>query len=221
MEKIKLQLLQIAPMKNKIIKLGKHKINIKPYISSENIVLITDLCLKKMISDDTNLGNSALIHTIFDMCVVVLCTNIQVDGIKLTEDNGKSIELNLDSSNFEVFDALGLDILIKNNITNYDRCWQTVFEIMQIVSINNTLGLIAQNIPSEKSLENTVKQLGDAVAEINKKDPETLKNIVRIAGENNAFAKGKTEFNEKKNAEKKERLDKAIKDKLNKIKIKK
>ena len=47
MEKIKLQLLQIDPMKNKIIKMGKYKIDIKPYISSENIVLITDLCLKK------------------------------------------------------------------------------------------------------------------------------------------------------------------------------
>lgn len=221
MEKVKIQLLQIEPMKNKIIKLGRHKIDIKPYISSEDIVLITDLCLKKMIGDADKIANSAVIHTLFDMCVVALCTNIQVDGISFGDGEQKSIDINLTAGNFETFDALCLGDLLESNIANYYRCWQTVFETMQLATINNALGLIAKNIPTQDSMSKTIEEFGKAVKEINEKDPENLKNIIRVASENNAFAQAKSEFTEKQKAEKVKKLDEAIKKNVGKTKSKK
>jgi len=208
MEKIKLD---IKNKKNKFIKIGKQKIEIKPYISSEELVLITQLCLKKLIIDSADLANSVLLHTIFDMCVIELCSSIHIDGIKCPTKKSNTIELNLDNDKFLKYDILDISDQILINICNYEQSWRSIFEIMQIASINNAFGLIMKNIPNEESLQGAIQQLKDGIEEINKRDPETLKNIVKIAGENNAFVKTKSEFSEKQKEEKMKNLDKIVK----------
>lgn len=213
--------IEIKPIQNKIVKFGGNKIEIKPYIESEDLVLLTQLCLQKIIIDKDNFGNLAILHTIFDMCVIELCTSIHIDGIKISNEDKKTIDLDLDISKFENFDILGLSEFASKNIKNYDRSWQTIFEIMQLATINNALGLIRDSVPTQESMSKTIEEFGNAVKEINEKDPENLKNIIRVASENNAFTQVKSEFSEKQKTEKVKKLDEAIKKTTGKIKSKK
>ena len=92
---------------------------------------------------------------------------------------------------------------------------------MQLATINNALGLIRDSVPTQESMSKTIEEFGNAVKEINEKDPENLKNIIRVASENNAFTQAKSEFSEKQKSEKVKKLDEAIKKTTGKIKSKK
>lgn len=192
MEKIKIERKEI---KNKKIKFLDKKVEVRPIITSEDLLLIANLCIEKLTKDFSNLANSSFAHTLFDMCVTELCTNIAVDGIF---HKNNSIEINLDKNNILNFNFLNINNFLKNNISNYSDAWNDIMFILNLQLNKLALSEISKGLPNAKDLEQTVKSFAEALDEMNKRDPEALKKIIDTAMQNSAIQQTREELKEKK-----------------------
>lgn len=184
MEKIKIKTKTKENIKKKF---NGVNIELKPYISTEDLFLINDICASKIRNDINNLQNSIVLRTLFDICVTELCTSISLDGVKGPTKKNKNIEIDFNPQKFLNFDFSGIRELLQKNIVNYDIAWQTVWENIQLLVTRLSLIEISANLPSEKDLEKSITSLKQVIEKINKDDPKMFNKIVETAKDNNAF----------------------------------
>lgn len=204
MNKIKLN---FNTKQNKIIKLGKDRIEIKPYISSKDILSINTLCLKQF-NNMTDLAETfTTIKYIFDMFVIHQCTNIEVEGISLNENGGKSnIEIDITAKNIEAFDSSRIMEKIAPHISNYEEVYEGVKFIINLQNMQNAFNNMGSALPDIDKMGDVLGDSLKSLSEFKEKDPDTFNKIIKQTATKDAVEQGRAEFKETKRTKKTEKL---------------
>lgn len=180
MEKIKFD---FEKQKNRIVKFGKNKIEIRPYVLTTEKIAISDMCCQQLKSEIDENTNSS-IHTakiVFDIIVTALCTNIEIPGveIKYKKDKFSSVVLDLKSDFIEYFERSGIVPILEENIDNYKGMWEDTKKDIEL-STNNITKMFSNFqdiIPSGDKQEEIVRELKTIVNDFNKKNPKIAKEV--------------------------------------------
>lgn len=175
MEKIKMN---FNFCENKIIKLGKNKIEIRPYIDTKDCLAIEQICLKQFNSESTEL---AMVKCIYDMFVVFSCTNIEVEGFssELNKEN-LGVNINLKAEDIEFFEKSGIIQVVSPYIFNYETEYQNILELLKMENIKISLSLLKDLIPDSDNLTDTLKS---SIKELSKEMQERPEDIKRVAND--------------------------------------
>lgn len=184
---------------HKIVKIRGQKVCIKPYISTKELVVISDICLQQFDSFGEDLENLGFIKTIFDMLAIHTCTNIKVNGVKT--DSSKQdfgIQIDLKSREIEDFEEKLLIYDIKPYILNYEECYNSVLKSFELKNILNAFSVLSRNIPSMEEMGSGIKAAVESIRELKEKDPSTFNKVVKESIEKSARENGIKEFKKSK-----------------------
>lgn len=173
MEKIKFEFEEV---KNKVIKIGKNKVEVKPYLSTEDISVIMQLCNEEV---ETDINNYDKIKCIFDILVIEKCTNIQVQGVETKTNNGKiRTTINIDNNTIAEFENTGLLEKISPYIFNYNTALNQLFWALGIKSIYNAFKIFNLSIPTGDQIEKTLNSTLIEMKKFRDEDPKTFEKIL-------------------------------------------
>lgn len=194
--------IEIDKIKNKTIKIGKNKIEVKPYISTRHLAGITDICLQQLENADSFI-NFGMIKTIFDMLVVNSCTNILVNGINTKESKDEyNVYTDLDLKKISDFEQNAYIYYIKKHILNYEESYKSVLKAIELKNLFNAFNIFAKNIPDVEQMGESLKIAFENIKELKEKDPETFDRVVKETINKQAREEGKKEYLENKKLEK-------------------
>lgn len=194
-KKIKIEMEKI---KNKIIKIGKNKVEVIPYISTRHLAAITDVCLQQLDNVNT-FENFGMIKTIFDMFVVHTCTNISIKGINAKESKDEyNVSLDLDLKTISSFEENAYIYYIKEHIVNYEDAYKSVIKAIELKNTFNAFNVFAKNIPDIDQMSEGLKSAFESMKEFKEKDPETFDKVVKETINKQAREDGKKEYLENK-----------------------
>lgn len=201
----------LEEQKFKMIKFGKYKLEIRPYILTNEKIIISDICCQQFKNDNENKkkGSFHLAKLVYNIVVGALCIkNVTIEGvdIKYKKDKVDKISLDLKDKTIENFEKSGLISLFPGNICGYNETWEDIVRDIEFSgnNISEIMDKFVEAVPSGEKQEEIVKEIKTLVDNFNKKNPEIAKEIAR-----EPFAKeSKQEFIENKNKEKQEKLNK-------------
>lgn len=185
----------------KIVKIGKNKAEVKPYLSVSEAESICDICKQRYLDD--GIRSFAVIHNLFDMLVAHFCTNIAINGIKSTktEDN-LQVAVDLTSKEVEEFEEMGVISSIAPLISNYEVCYADVVETIKNESVSSAIREISSVFPNVDEITNTLKESLASFAELKEKDPVLLDQIMTEAAKQPIVAQAEREFKANKKKKK-------------------
>lgn len=168
--------------KKKIIKIGKDKVEIRPYILTTEATAITNLCVKRTESDFSGHANLPLVHSLFDMLVVHFCTNIIMKGIGSKKNDG-TLEINVEitSDDIDKFDESGIIETIAPHIRNYNECYADIVKTIEMNSVSKAIYSITDSFPNVDKIATTLKDSVKELSDIKEKDPELFKQVLNEA----------------------------------------
>lgn len=178
MEKIKLNINNKC--ENKVVKFLGNKIEVKPFISTKDMLGITSTALEQFETSFDKYKEMPLIKTIFDILVVHYCTNVKVDGVSFEEkDKIEKIKLDLNAEKVENFENSGILQFIEPYIYNYNKCFDFLIKTLEMHNQYQSILAFGNVLPDSETLSNALKQSFEAMVEAKKKDPETFDKIVK------------------------------------------
>lgn len=201
----------LEEQKFKVIKFGKYKLEIRPYILTNEKIIISDICCQQFKNDNENKkkGSFHLAKLVYNIVVGALCLkNVTIEGvdIKYKKDKVDKISLDLKDKTIENFEKSGLVSLFSENICGYNETWEDIVRDIEFSgnNISEVLDKFTDMVPSGENQEKIVQEIKTIMDNFNKKNPEIAKEIAR-----EPFAKeAKQELVENKNKEKQEKLNK-------------
>lgn len=162
------------------IKINGSKINLKPFISTKDMIAITTLCLNQFDEYNKDMDQMPLIKTIFDMMVVHYCTNIRVKGVDVTRNGSKEdISISIDNDGLDIFDNSLAIYYIKPYIKNYNECFSLLLKTLEMRNVYQSLVGFSMNLPDEETMVTGLKTSLEAMQQVKEKDPETFDKIVK------------------------------------------
>lgn len=190
-------------IKKKIIKIGKSRVEVRPYILTTEVTAITNLCIERSEGDFSGHTNLSLVHSLFDMLVVHFCTNIAMKGIssKRSKDN---LELNVEitSEDIDKFDAGGIIEDIAPHIRNYNACYADIVKTIEMNSVSNAIYSITNSFPNVEKITKTLKDSVQELSDIKEKDPELFKQVMNEAAKQPIVEEARKEFQNNKKKKK-------------------
>lgn len=197
--------------KNKIVKFGKYKWEIRPYILTNEKIIISDICCQQFKNDNENKkkGSFHLAKLVYNIVVGALCLkNVTIEGvdIKYKKDKVDKISLDLKDKTIENFEKSGLVSLFSENICGYNETWEDIVRDIEFSgnNISEIMDKFVGTVPSGEKQEEIVREIKTIMDNFNKKNPEIAKEIER-----EPFAKeAKQELLENKKKDKQEKLNK-------------
>lgn len=180
MNKIKFDL---EEQKNKIVKFGKYKLEIRPYLLTPEKTIISDMCcqqIKSEIGKDKN-GSFHTARLVFDIIVTALCSNVAIDGVEIKYKKNKfsSVSLDLKEKDLESFEKSGIAFVVESNIDNCAQIWNDVVKDIEL-NANNFAEMFEKFkdiIPSGEKQEKIVEEIKTIVDDFNKKNPQIAKEV--------------------------------------------
>lgn len=201
----------LEEQKFKVIKFGKYKLEIRPYILTNEKIIISDICCQQFKNDNENKkkGSFHLAKLVYNIVVGALCLkNVTIEGvdIKYKKDKVDKISLDLKDKTIENFEKSGLVSLFPGNILGYNETWEDIVHDIEFSgnNISEVMERFVGTIPSGEKQEEIVKEIKTIMDSFNKKNPEIAKEIAR-----EPFAKeAKQELVENKKKDKQDKLNK-------------
>lgn len=180
MEKFKFD---FSEQKNKVVKFGGQKIEIRPYVFPSECVCISELCGQQLFNKDGSQSNTSLhlVKTLCDMILTEICTNISIDGINVKYDKNiaSNIKIDLKNQTVEEFVASGIDKIIKENISNYEYIWDCIkYDIKDNFSVDAIFNKITSFIPSIEEQGKLLKETSVLVDKVSKEHPVETRDFV-------------------------------------------
>ena len=153
------------------------EIEMKPYISTDDALAITKLCLDYF--ENTGVDSFPAIHLIYDMAVTELCTSISFDGIKSKNVKGvKTITLDLDADKIVKFEnTLMSDFLCE--IRGYEEVFDNIIKAIELKNTYMAIKGLAESIPSADSMGKALNQVMREFKKIKEEDPELLEVAIK------------------------------------------
>lgn len=177
MEKVKFE---FKPVRNKTIKFSGNLVEIKPYISTQELSAIIDVCLDTFNSLDEEYNRFVMCKCVFDILVIDFCSNIKIDGV--TKDQNKdniTISGNIEPKIIEMVDETNLVNSIIPYINNYKECLEQMYKILEIKNVRDTFVQFGKSIPSADDLSNSLSAAMNEVVKLKQSDPDTFNKIVK------------------------------------------
>lgn len=201
----------LEEQKFKVIKFGKYKLEIRPYILTNEKIIISDICCQQFKNDNENKkkGSFHLAKLVYNIVVGALCLkNVTIEGvdIKYKKDKVDKISLDLKDKTIENFEKSGLVSLFPENICGYNETWEDIVRDIEFSgnNISEVMEKFVGTIPSGEKQEEIIKEIKTIIDNFNKKNPEIAKEIAR-----EPFAKeAKQELVENKKKDKQDKLNK-------------
>lgn len=201
----------LEEQKFKVIKFGKYKLEIRPYILTNEKIIISDICCQQFKNDNENKkkGSFHLAKLVYNIVVGALCLkNVTIEGvdIKYKKDKVDKISLDLKDKTIENFEKSGLVSLFSGNILGYNETWEDIVRDIEFSgnNISEVMEKFICTIPSGEKQEEIIKEIKTIIDNFNKKNPEIAKEIAR-----EPFAKeAKQELVENKKKDKQDKLNK-------------
>lgn len=195
----------------KVIKFGKYKLEIRPYILTNEKIIISDICCQQFKNDNENKkkGSFHLAKLVYNIVVGALCLkNVTIEGvdIKYKKDKVDKISLDLKDKTIENFEKSGLVSLFPGNICGYNETWEDIVRDIETGgnNISEIMNKFVESVPSGEKQEEIVKEIKNLINNFNKKNPGIAKEIVI-----EPFAKeARQELVENKKKEKQKKLNK-------------
>lgn len=198
--------IQLEPIQEKKIRVGKQMVFVKPYLSTEDISNIINVFTS---NNSDELADLAVAQCVFDMLVVDTCTNICVDGIlsdKIGED--VKISVDLDEDKVSAFDNSRIIEYIKPHLSNYKDAFCLLIKTLEMRNINNAIKAIGNNIPDVENMGKIIEDSMKTLVEFKEKDPETFNKILNQGINKQIKAQAIKEIKEEKKATNKKSVKK-------------
>lgn len=198
--------IQLEPIQEKKIRVGKQMVFVKPYLSTEDISNIINVFTS---NNSDELADLAVAQCVFDMLVVDTCTNIFVDGIlsdKIGED--VKISVDLDEDKVSAFDNSRIIEYIKPHLSNYKDAFCLLIKTLEMRNINNAIKAIGNNIPDVENMGKIIEDSMKTLVEFKEKDPETFNKILNQGINKQIKAQAIKEIKEEKKATNKKSVKK-------------
>lgn len=180
MNKIKFNL---EEQKNKVVKFGGQKIKIRPYILTNEKVMISDICSSQFYDKDKKEKSESLhlIRLLFEMITTQLCTNIDVEGVELKYKGDKlsSILVNIKENTIEEFEKSCISSIVKDNVADFETVWENVVsDIKSEATTSKILDVLNSFVPSGEKQENMIKEISETLNNFAKEHPQEVKDAV-------------------------------------------
>lgn len=187
MEKLELN---FKKLRDKNVLVGLNIIKVKSLIARSQVIGIIDACLDNYFNNESGVETYAYlgeIKMLYDILVLSACTNIKIEGIDPTEIYESNIIRK-----------------VKRSIKNYKDVWELILKAIDYKTQHNSLGLIADALPSDKRMGKTIKVMGEMIEDLKNNNPEVLQTIIDSAKlnanqqlEKGVVARKNTELKEK------------------------
>lgn len=174
MKKVKLNFKKVENLKTEI---DGQEVEMKPYISTENALAITRLCLDYF--EHSGIDFLPALRLVYDMAVTELCTNISFDGVKSKKVKGVTT-INLDFNEDQVVKFENSPI--RERLWNISYYKEVYNEILKAIELKNTYMAIkglAESIPSADSMGETLNQVLRELKKVKEEDPELLEVAIK------------------------------------------
>jgi hypothetical protein len=176
MERIELEL---KPIANKIIKVGNQKVEIRPYITTEDSVNITQICLEHFGIDESSFERYVMVKCIFDMLVIYKCTNIKVDGVVSKKvKTTTNIKIDIDSKIVNKFDSTQIIKIVSPYIYNYKEVYNQVCETIALKNEYNALNLLGKTVFNADEMQKNVTASIETIKQLKEKEPEIFNQMI-------------------------------------------
>lgn len=161
-------------LENQIVEVDGKEVEIKPYISTPDLLAITKLCIEQF-ENNENFENFVTIKLVYDLAVCELCTNISFDGIKSKTQKGVvTVSLDLDADKIAKFEGSQLRSVL-GGISNYNEGYNQVVKAIELKNTYRAIGGLANSIPSSEKMGDALAQVFKQFKEMQEKDPEMVK----------------------------------------------
>lgn len=174
MKKVKFNFKKVE---NSIIKIDDQEVEMKGYISTEDALAITKLCLDYF--ENNGIESFPVIRLVYDMAVTELCTNISFDGIKSKTVKGvKTVSLNLDADKIEKFE----NCEVRNHlwgIAYYDEIYESIINAIELKNVYMAINGLANSIPDPNNMTEALSQVMREFKKAQDKDPELVDIVVK------------------------------------------
>ena len=153
------------------------EIEMKPYISTEDSLAITRLCLDYF--ENTGIDSFPAIRLIYDMAVTELCTSISFDGIKSKNVKGvKTITLDLDADKIVKFEnSLMSDFLCE--IRGYEEVFDNIIKAIELKNTYMAIKGLAESIPDPDNMTEELSKVMKEFKTAKEKDPELVDIVIK------------------------------------------
>lgn len=199
--------LDLCKVKDCTIKYGKEKIVVNRIINTIKAMEIVDICIQQF----KNKSSLPLIKTIFDICVLALQTNIDINEVKeINSDNKFELNLSIDSECVEYYENSGIFSIINKNIINYSDLWNMVIKSIEMENTTSAFNKVVETLPNEAEMNSSI----EIISKFAKENPELVKGIIKNQMVDKAKETAKSETREKIENTKAENLAKVEIDKI-------
>lgn len=189
MKKIKIEL---KPITNKVVKYGKEKIEVKPYISAEDIVIIGKMCVEQFDNAPENFG---MIKCLFDMLVVDKCTNVEIEGISSKNNKDRlKVSVDINSSIINKFESSRIIDVVAPCIINYKEAYEQILKYIEFSNARTSMAEFSRNLPDNEKIMDTMQTSMKALTDLKAKDPAMFDKIVAQSLKNEAIETGLFEY---------------------------
>lgn len=152
------------------VKVNKQKIKVKTYIKTEEEMAFTKVCLDYF--NNNGIESIGVVKRIFDVCVLAKLTSIKIDGVSITENAKKEIEINLDStkSDWDALASVGVTSNLLSFVANYDLVWHNIETAIKLQNTRNSFVDFAKMIPNFKDMEKALEKSVNSIVNLRESD---------------------------------------------------
>ena len=173
----------LKEQKNKVVKFDGQKIEIRPYILTNEKVMISDICSSQFYDRNKKEKSESLhlIRLLFEMITTQLCTNIDIEGVELKYKGDKlsSILVNIKENTIEKFEKSCISSIVKDNVADFEIIWANVVsDIKSEATTSKILDVLNGFVPSDEKQENMIKEISDTLNKFAKEHPQEAKDAV-------------------------------------------
>ena len=164
-------------LENEKIEIDGQEVEIKPYISTEDAIAITKLCLGQF--ENGGIETFPAIKLVYDMAVAELCTNISFEGIKSKKSKGViTLTLDLDADKIAKFEGCSLSTNFCK-IERYEQVYNDIIKAIELKNIYMAINGLAKSIPTPDSMNDIMTNLVREVKRLKDKNPELLEVAIK------------------------------------------
>ena len=164
------------------VKVNKQKIKVKTYIKTEEEIAFTKVCIDYF--NDNGIECIGVVKRIFDVCVLARLTSIKIDGVSITENAKKEIEINLDStkSDWDALASVGVTSNLLSFVANYELVWHNIETAIKLQNTRNSFVDFAKMIPNLKDMEKALEKSVNSIVNLRESDKKkfdmVMKNVI-------------------------------------------
>lgn len=161
------------------IDIDGNEVEIKPFVTTPDLVAINKLCCE-MFGSDGDESAFPMLKFVFDLGVIEMCTNISLDGIKSKTQKGvTTLDLDVNSEKVENIENSGIIEKVIKHIANYEICFNQVMKAIEAKDLHNAINKIVEGIPDMNDLGDGFNEMVGKLKDIKETNPELYERAIK------------------------------------------